>query len=75
MGGTGLAMAQSTRPLLLVSPRFEQAARAGAQPYNLGRTLYTTGWRHSRLFLVYSSFIGFFHTFSLHYCNIGVNIL
>ena len=63
MGGTGLATAQSTRPLLPVSPRFEQAARAGVRPYDLGRTLHTTGWRHSRLFLVYSSFIGFFIPF------------
>ena len=63
MGGTRLAAAQSTRPLLLVSPRFEQAARVGAQPYDLGRTLHITGWRHSRLFLVYSSFIGFFIPF------------
>ena len=61
MGGTGLVMVQLTRLLLLVSPRFEQAARAW--PYNLDRTLYTTGWRHSRLFLVYSSFIGFFIPF------------
>ena len=61
MGSTGLVMAQSTRPLLPGSPRFEQALRARAQPYDLGRTIHTTGWRHSRLFLVYSLFIGFLY--------------
>jgi hypothetical protein len=58
-GHTGLATAHSTRPLLPLSPRFEQGAREQARPYDLGRTLHTTGWRHSMLFLFYSSFIDF----------------
>ena len=74
MGGTGLAMAQSTRPLLPVSPRFEQA-RAGAWPYDLSRTLHTTGWRHLRLFLVYSSFIGFFIYFLCIIVTLGEYIV
>ena len=60
MGGTGLATAHSTRPLLPLSPRFEQGARAQARPYAHGRTLHSPGWRHSRLFLFYSSFINFY---------------
>ena len=75
MGGTGLPTAQSTRPLLPLYLRFEQGARARAQPYDLGRTLHGTRYRHSRLFLLYPSFIDYYIPFSLHYCNIGVKIL
>jgi hypothetical protein len=60
MGGTSLATAHSTRPLLPLSPRFEQGARAQARPYALGWILHSTRWRHSRLFLFYSSFIDFY---------------
>jgi len=59
-GGTGLATAQSTRPILGLSPRFEQGARARAWPYAHGRTVHNTRCRHSRLFLFYSSFIDFY---------------
>jgi hypothetical protein len=43
-----------------LSPRSRQVARAQARQYDLGRTLHSTGWRHSRLFLFYSSFIDFY---------------
>jgi hypothetical protein len=60
MGGTRLAITHLTQPLLPLSPRFEQEARAQARPYAYGRALHSTRWRHSRLFLFYSSFIDFY---------------
>jgi hypothetical protein len=54
-----IAEAQSTRPLLLLYLRLEQGARVRAQAYNLGKTLHGTGYRHSRSFLLYLSFIDY----------------
>jgi hypothetical protein len=63
MGGTGLPMAQSTHPLLLLYLRLEQGVPTRAQPYDLGRTLHSTGYRHSRLFFLYMSFIDYYRSF------------
>jgi hypothetical protein len=59
MGGIGLPTVQSTRPVLLLYLRLEQGARVRAQAYDLGKTLHSTGYRHSRSFLLYSSFIDY----------------
>ena len=68
MGSTGLATAQLSRPLLPVSPRFEQAAQPQQD---------TSHHRVEALEVIPGLFVirWFFHTFPLHYCNIGVNIL
>jgi hypothetical protein len=63
MGGTGLPTAQSTRPLLLLYLRLEQGAPARAQPYDLGRTLHSIGYRHFRLLFLYMSFIDYYKSF------------
>jgi hypothetical protein len=60
MGGTTLAPTHSTWPTLPLSPRFEPRARALAWPYALGGPLSRSRWRHSRLFLFYSSLIDFY---------------
>jgi len=57
MAGTGLATASSTRPLLPLSPRSEQATRARGRPYAHGRPVHSTPCRLCRLLLFYSSFI------------------
>jgi hypothetical protein len=56
-------MAQSTRPLLLLFLRFEQGAWVRAQPYDLSRTLHAIRYRHSRLFLLYPSFVDYYIPF------------
>jgi hypothetical protein len=61
--GTGLPMPQSTRPLLLHFLRSEQGARVRARPYDLGRTLHAIRYRHSRLFLLYPSFVDYYIPF------------
>jgi hypothetical protein len=61
--GTGLPMAQSTRPLLLHFLRSEQGARVRAQPYDLGRTLHAIRYRHSRLFLLCPSLVDYYIRF------------
>ena len=60
MTGSRLVTAQSTQPVLLLSPRFEHEAWVPAQWYAHGRTLHGSRWTHSRLFLFYSSFIDFY---------------
>jgi hypothetical protein len=70
MGGTSSATARSTRTPLPLSHRFGQAAQAVACPYAQGRTLRRIVWQHYRLFLFYSSFIGF--TFLEISCNNAV---
>ena len=60
MAGSGLATAQSTRPVLPLSPRFEHGARVPVRRYGHGRTLHGSRWTCSRLFLFYSSFIDFY---------------
>ena len=60
MAGFGLATAQSTRPVPPLSPCFEHGARVPARRYTDGGTLHGSKWRHSRLFLFYSSFIDFY---------------
>jgi hypothetical protein len=63
MGGTRLTMVHSTQPLLSLYLRFKQGERARAWPYALDRTLDSIGYRHSRLFLLYSSFIDYYNLF------------
>ena len=65
MNGTGFATVQSTHMLLPLYLRFEQVARARAQPYDLDRTLHSIGYKHSRLFMLYSSFIEIFLFYAL----------
>jgi hypothetical protein len=60
VGGTGLATAYSTRPLLPLSLRSEQSTHAKGHIYAHGQTLHNIGCRHCRLFLFYSSFIVFY---------------
>jgi len=60
MTGSRLATAQSTRPVLPLSPKFEHGARVPVRRYAHGRTLHGSRWTHSRLFLFYSSFIDFY---------------
>jgi hypothetical protein len=52
MAGTGLPMAQLTRPPLQLYIRFEQGARALAQPYDLGRTPRVLRYKNSILVLM-----------------------
>lgn len=72
MGVTGLATAQSTRPVHPPSPRFEPGARAQARLYALGRTLHSTGLRHFRLFEIQFVVLSFLDLLVSH-CNIGVS--
>ena len=71
MGGTELATAQSTRPLLPLYLRFQQGARARAWPYDLGRTLHSTGYGHSMLFLLYSWLIDYYIPFLCIIATLG----
>jgi hypothetical protein len=59
MGGTGLAIAQSTPPVLLLSARSEHraGARAKAQRYAQGRPLQIARSKQCRFSLFHSSLI------------------
>jgi hypothetical protein len=63
MEGTRWPTMQSSRPPLQLYLKFEQGARAQAQPYDLDRTPYIIGYKNSRFFLLYSSFIDYYISF------------
>ena len=60
MAGTGLATTRSTRPVLLLSRRFELGAPAQARPYAHGQTLHRAKWQHSGLFWLHPLFLDFY---------------
>ena len=71
MAGILLAMGLQTWPVLSLSLKFEQRARAIAWPYAHGSPRHSSKYRNFRLFLNYSLFIQFLYMFALHY-NIGM---
>jgi hypothetical protein len=59
---------------LVLCLRCEQGTRARAHPYDLSRTAHNIAYKHSRLFLTYSSFIDYYISFLCITITLGRNI-
>jgi hypothetical protein len=65
MDGTGLTTSQSNCPPLPLYLKFEQGVRERGRPYDHDMISHSIRYKNSKLFLLYSSFIGYYIPFFL----------